>query len=374
MERELERLREREPKMHDYRWNEEMFLRWQEVRNEFAARPRVLKYNTVPWEQVWMAYHKVYAAPDASGHKQKGSAPIRTLTVLEQILTPGGKSGKHRHFPEALFIVLEGKGWEIHDDKKWPWEAGDAMCVPTYCVHQHFADPSTGARLFYVVPTQFNMMGMATIEQLEVHQGFQLPKGTEPVTGSHGQTLGYKRSDGVEIKLAMDDAELTAAMASKQKAASLKGAPTNTYDKYIARLAEEAEWRRNCPHVVHGAERPWEETRMGRLKYLIYPGIPSGIITVDAWVQHIPPGGRSGKHRHAAEEVHKILQGKGYDVQDGERYDWEAEDVACMPILTTHQHFNASKTEPAVFLSIQPRIYDFTGHGGYEHFEDAYAP
>ncbi|MBI2918601.1 MAG: cupin domain-containing protein [Chloroflexi bacterium] len=374
MERELERLREREPKMHDYTWNENMYLRWEEQRKQYAARPRILKYSSVPWEQVWMAYHKVFAAAPEWTTRKKNFSPIRTMTVLEQIITPGGRSGKHRHFPEALFFVLEGKGWEIHDDKKWPWEAGDAMCVPTYCIHQHFADPSTGARLFYIVPAQFELMGMAQIEQLEVHQGFQLPKGTEQITGSRGQALGYKRPDGVEIHLAMDEAELTAAMASKQNAAKLTGAPANTYDKYIARLAEEAEWRRDCPHVVHGAQRPWEETRMGRLKYLIYPGIPSGIVTLDAWIQIIPPGGRSGKHRHAAEEVHKIMEGRGYDVIDGQRHDWEKEDVACMPILSTHQHFNASSTEPAMFYSVQPRLYDFIGHGGYEHFEDAYAP
>lgn len=373
MERELERLRERGPELHDYTWNEDRVLRWQQERVTFADRPRVLKWDSVPWEQVWMSSHKVYASAEV-GRPPRGKAPIRTMTVLEQVIPPGGKSGKHRHFPEALFFVLEGRGWEIHDDIRWPWDTGDAMMVPTYCVHQHFADPTTGARLFYVVPAQFSLMGMGVVEQMELDARFRLPLGAEPILGSRRQVIGYRRPDGVKVQLVMDDPELDEAMSAKQQAARLEGKPQDFYDGYIELLAQEAEWRRACPHVVKGAEQPWVDTSMGRLKYLIHPKIPSGILTMDAWVQYIPPGGKSGKHRHAAEEVHKVLRGRGYDVQDGVRYDWEAEDVVCVPVLTTHQHCNASDTEPAIFYAVQPRLYDFIGHGGYEHFEDAYSP
>lgn len=123
---------------------------------------------------------------------------------------------------------------------------------------------------------------------------------------------------------------------------------------------------------------PWEQVWM--YSHKVYASAEVGrpprgkapIRTMTVLEQVIPPGGTFGKHRHAAEEVHKVLRGRGYDVQDGMRYDWEAEDEVCVPILTTHQHCNASHTEPAIFYAVQPRLYDFIGHGGYEHFENAY--
>ena len=81
--------------------------------------------------------------------------------------------------------------------------------------------------------------------------------------------------------------------------------------------------------------------------------------TVDAYMQIIPPGSRSGKHRHLAEECLYVLEGRGYDLHQDcdveitdtyhwkpqdevKRYEWEAGDVIYIPPNTIHQHFNAS--------------------------------
>ena len=72
-----------------------------------------------------------------------------------------------------------------------------------------------------------------------------------------------------------------------------------------------------------------------------------------------------------AEEVHKILKGRSYDVHDGVRWDWQAEDMISIPINTVHQHFNADPRRTATFVSFQSRVYHHIGHGGIEHVEDA---
>ena len=33
---------------------------------------------------------------------------------------------------------MQGKGYDVHDRVKLPWEAGDACIVENGCVHQHF--------------------------------------------------------------------------------------------------------------------------------------------------------------------------------------------------------------------------------------------
>lgn len=147
--------------------------------------------------------------------------------------------------------------------------------------------------------------------------------------------------------------------------------PKTTYDHYISLLKDEFEITSKHPHVVKQANVPWEDTRMGRIKFMVHPRRTHDLLLYDAFIQEIPPCSRSGKHRHLTEEVHLILDGQGYDVHDGVRWDWEKEDVVCIPPGVTHQHFNADARRPARFYSLQSRLAMALGYGGIEHFEDA---
>ena len=66
--------------------------------------------------------------------------------------------------------------------------------------------------------------------------------------------------------------------------------------------------------VVTPEDMPWEMARQGLLKYLINEGMNTRMEMVDAYMQIIPPGSRSGKHRHLAEECLYVLEGRGYDL------------------------------------------------------------
>ncbi len=47
-----------------------------------------------------------------------------------------------------MFYIPDGKGYDIHDGKRYDWEAGDVCIAENGCVHQHSnADPNR--------PTQF---------------------------------------------------------------------------------------------------------------------------------------------------------------------------------------------------------------------------
>ena len=80
--------------------------------------------------------------------------------------------------------------------------------------------------------------------------------------------------------------------------------------------------------VVRPSEMPWEMSRQGLLKHLINEGMNTRMETVDAYMQILPPGSRSGKHRHLAEECVYVIEGKGYDLhQDsdceiGDKFEW----------------------------------------------------
>jgi uncharacterized RmlC-like cupin family protein len=67
------------------------------------------------------------------------------------------------------------------------------------------------------------------------------------------------------------------------------------------------------------------------------------------------PGARSQKHGHVNEAAFYILDGEGYEIHDGVRYDWKAGDVAIVHNNCVHQHFNASSTKPARALVMKTK-------------------
>ena len=140
--------------------------------------------------------------------------------------------------------------------------------------------------------------------------------------------------------------------------------------------------------IIHPEEMPWEMARQGLLKHLLNEQMNTRMETVDAYMQIIPAGSRSGKHRHLAEECLYVLEGHGYDLhQDCEveitddchwiplaeikRFEWEAGDVIYVPPNTIHQHFNASSERPARLVSVINRMYKHSGLNDLEQIEDA---
>ncbi len=140
--------------------------------------------------------------------------------------------------------------------------------------------------------------------------------------------------------------------------------------------------------VVHPEDMPWEMARQGLLKHLMNEAMNTRMETVDAYMQIIPPGSKSGKHRHLAEECLYVLEGKGYDLHQDcdveitdtyhwkpqdevKRYDWEAGDVIYIPPNTIHQHFNADLDRPVRLISAINRIYNKFGLNDLEQLENA---
>ena len=140
--------------------------------------------------------------------------------------------------------------------------------------------------------------------------------------------------------------------------------------------------------VIRPEDMPCEMSRQGLLKHLMNEGMNTRMESVDAYMQIIPPGSRSGKHRHLAEECLYVLEGRGYDLHQDcdveitdtyhwkaqdevKRYEWEAGDVIYIPPNTIHQHFNADAERPVRLVSAINRIYRKFGLNDLEQLEDA---
>lgn len=140
--------------------------------------------------------------------------------------------------------------------------------------------------------------------------------------------------------------------------------------------------------IVRPDEMPWEMSRQGLLKHLLNEQMNTRMETVDAYMQVLPPGSRSGKHRHLAEECLYVVEGYGYDLHQDcdveitdtyawkpqdeiKRFEWEAGDVIYIPPCTIHQHFNADPKRPARLISCTNRIYKNSGLNDLVQIEDA---
>jgi quercetin dioxygenase-like cupin family protein len=140
--------------------------------------------------------------------------------------------------------------------------------------------------------------------------------------------------------------------------------------------------------IITPEDMPWENAPQGLLKHLVNDTMNARVETVDVYMQILPPGGRSGRHRHLAEEALYVLEGRGYDVhtdcdveitdtyhwqpQDEERrFEWEAGDMIYIPPNTIHQHFNADPERPARLVSATNRIYKWSGLNDLEQIENA---
>jgi gentisate 1,2-dioxygenase len=88
-------------------------------------------------------------------------------------------------------------------------------------------------------------------------------------------------------------------------------------------------------------------------------------------MQEIPAGSRSGRHRHLAEEQVFVINGRGYDVHDGERWNWDKGDLISIPSMVEHQHFNSDPDNPVLLLSSMPSLCSDLGLGGIEQLENA---
>ncbi len=129
--------------------------RWKKL----LARPRVHKSSDMP--------------PQQEGIQARGldfdKVGIETFIAFLEDLPPNEAGWNHGHMNEAVFYILKGKGYELHDGKKYEWEAGDVVIIPNGCAHSHVnPDPKEAAQAIVINPKRtfvaMNLLAQRLIE------------------------------------------------------------------------------------------------------------------------------------------------------------------------------------------------------------------
>ena len=143
-----------------------------------AKRQKVIRPEQMPWEMARQGLLK-HLINEAMNTR------METVDAYMLIIAPGSRSGKHRQLAEECLYVLEGRGYDLHQDcdveitdtyhwrpqdevKRYEWEAGDVIYVPPNTIQQHFnADAERPVRLISVVNRIYKACGLNDLEQLE---------------------------------------------------------------------------------------------------------------------------------------------------------------------------------------------------------------
>ena len=141
-------------------------------------------------------------------------------------------------------------------------------------------------------------------------------------------------------------------------------------------------------NVVKAADMPFERSPDGLIKHIINEQMNTKECCLDIYMQFLPPGKASGKHRHLSEEVFYVVEGQGYDlhwdvkfdVKDEMEFEWEDTpkkfewaqgDFVYIPPYCAHQHFNALESSDARIIVINSRIIKAMGFNWFEQLENA---
>ncbi len=83
--------------------------------------------------------------------------------------------------------------------------------------------------------------------------------------------------------------------------------------------------------------------------------------TLQVHLVELPARGQAEGHGHQNEAPFYILEGAGYEIHDGKRYDWVKGDLVLVHTDSVHQHFNPYD-DPAVTLVIKAKsLWLFAG-------------
>ena len=266
-----------------------------------------------------------------------GDDPFLTQTLQVHFvqLPPHSANRGHGHQNEALFYILEGRGYEIHDGQRYDWSAGDLVLVHTDSVHRHY-NPYDEQATAIVMKAKCAWMYLGLIQQ-----------------GRGGPLADEERFGPRE-----DWSQLwTPGVGQRKK-------------------------------VVKPADTTWETTPLGRIRVMSSPERTDvRAFSVDVSELEIPAGSRSGKRWQMADEVLYVLSGSGYSLHwevaadIGDRYyariarqpqrcDITAGDTLYVPQNTIAQHFSADG-EPLRLLSGQNRLFRQLGYDRVAYLEDA---
>jgi len=261
--------------------------------------------------------------------------------VLIGEIPAGWKTGCHRHGEESIYI-LEGEGHSLIGTKKYSWEAGDCLQIYSEVSHQHF---NTGSR-----PVLYLQAMLAPLEAfigvLNYVQESEAGILSDQEKREHASLP--EGDSGMEYsgKILMDEA-------------AASGGPVEDPYERTKRIREAGRAYLAGRVILRKRDTQWKPTKQAGMRCALITherGFTYRAVNMSL-INEVPPRWHTGRHIHAEAMIY-VLEGKGYSIIDGKRYEWEAGDLLHVQgPHTDHQHFNTQDT-PVRYMRIGFTIRD----------------
>jgi len=124
----------------------------------------------------------------------------------------------------------------------------------------------------------------------------------------------------------------------------------NFYDKWLDTPNQIQDELDQCHGVARDQDIPWVSTPHDvKTKLMVANDLGFSTMGSNVLKSEIPVGWHSGKHRHGEESTH-ILEGEGFSIINGQRFDWHKNSTLHIPFWAEHQHFNTGDV-PVLMLT-----------------------
>nr|WP_231926044.1 cupin domain-containing protein [Geobacillus thermoleovorans] len=275
-----------------------------------------------------------------------------TLYVGVQLLLPGEVAPAHRHSQSAIRFIIEGEGaYTAVDGERTYMERGDLILTPAWTWHDHG------------------------------HEG------TEPVIWMDGLDVGLVRNfAGSFFEPYSEDVF------------PVSGPHNGSTFKYATGALRPVSDRKRKGYPSPLIAYKWKTTKqvlenLSKLDPDPYDGYAvdyinpltggSADLRIGTTMQKLTPGMHTKAHRHVHSAVYHILDGEGYTIIDGVKFEWEKGDFFILPPWSWHEHVNTGEGDAHLFsindLPIMERLdlereeaYD--KNGGYQSIIDVFEP
>jgi mannose-6-phosphate isomerase-like protein (cupin superfamily) len=135
----------------------------------------------------------------------------------------------------------------------------------------------------------------------------------------------------------------------------------NFYDDWLGMWARAEEERANSRRSIHEEDLAWVQTVQDeRACLLVSPETGFRTWGTTSMLAEIAPHSHTGEHKHG-EEALFIVEGSGFSIIDGVRYDWKKHSAILVPFGAVHQHFNSGDGVVRYLAVLAPHLEHFVG-------------
>jgi mannose-6-phosphate isomerase-like protein (cupin superfamily) len=122
------------------------------------------------------------------------------------------------------------------------------------------------------------------------------------------------------------------------------------YDDWLNANAKIQDALNATKFVARDKDIPWVSTPQdAKVKLMVANDLGYATMGSNVLKAEIPVGWHTGKHRHGEESMH-ILEGEGFSIIEGRRFDWHKSSTIQIPYWAEHQHFNTGDV-PVLMIS-----------------------